>query len=192
MTKLSIFFIQSIFLISIISAQNGALTIDEIDQLRIQVLNLIDTFGNDDDPASSKPLIGSIIRLVFHDCAGPFNPGSDVTTLDNSIRLCDGCIDLENLDHSGLQSLAQEPIESICSQWRNKMNRADCWVTIGNIALEYSASLSTTPGDLPPLPYLFGRTECATSPDAVTNLETGGTEFPLAHLGLFIISVVMD
>ena len=177
-------YIFLLFLISsIISITNAALTPDEIDQLRIEVLNLIDTFGNSDDDASQKPLIGSILRLVFHDCAGPYNSGIDLTTLDNAIRLCDGCIDLENADHSGLQQLAQEPIEPICAAWSEKMNRADCWVTIGNIALEYSASLSPTPGTLPPLDYKFGRKTCQTSPDAVTNLETGGTEFPLAHLG---------
>jgi len=169
--------------LSIISITNAALTTDEIDEFRVEVLNLIDTFGNTDDDASQKPLIGSILRLVFHDCAGPYNTGDDVSTLDNAIRLCDGCIDLENPDHSGLKELAQEPIEPLCDKWSASMNRADCWITIGNIALEYSASLSSTAGTLPPLEYKFGRYLCSTSPDAVTNLETGGTEFPLAHLG---------
>ena len=100
-----------LFLISsIISITNAALTAEDIDQLRVEVLNLIDTFGNSDDDASQKPLIGSILRLVFHDCAGPYNPGIDVSTLDNTIRLCDGCIDLENADHAGLQELAKNQL----------------------------------------------------------------------------------
>jgi len=172
-----------LLLLLLISISNAILTRDEIDEFRVEVLNLIDTFSNFEDDSSEKPLIGSILRLIFHDCAGPYNDGNDISTLDNNIRLCDGCIDLENMDHGGLKELVQEPIEPLCNKWNNKINRADCWITIGNIALEYSASLSSIQGILPPLLYKFGRRECETSPDAITNLETGGTEFPLAHLG---------
>merc|ERR1719511_79334 len=76
-------------------------SVSEIEQLRVSVLNVIDTFGNEDDGPEFKPLIGSILRLVFHDCSGPHNPGSTSDTNNNDKRLCDGCIDLDKADHSG-------------------------------------------------------------------------------------------
>jgi len=154
----------------------------DIDALRISVLNKIDTFGNEDDGPEFKPLIGSILRLVFHDCSGPYNPGTTAATNVNTKRLCDGCIDLDKLDHGGLQSLAVEPLEEICSEFADIMNRADCWAAIGNVAIEYSHSLAVNTDPLPKLPYFFGREQCQLSPNAITG-DDPGTEFPLAHLG---------
>jgi len=162
---------------------NAAVTADDIDALRIEVLNKIDTTGNTLDGPEHKPLIGSILRLIFHDCAGPLNTGSTTATLDNTIRLCDGCIDVDLDDHNGIEELAMLPIEDICTAFSDRMNRADCWSAVATITLEYSAALSSEAGTLPDIPYYFGRIQCPTSPDAVTDLETRGTEFPLAHQG---------
>ena len=157
-------------------------TASDIERLRVSVLNKIDTFGNEDDGPEFKPLIGSILRLVFHDCSGPYNPGTTAATNVNTKRLCDGCIDLDKLDHGGLQSLAVEPLEEICAEYVEIMNRADCWAAIGNIAIEYSHSLAINSDPLPNLPYFFGREQCQLSPNAITG-DDPGTEFPLAHLG---------
>merc|ERR1719464_1057527 len=81
----------------------------EIEAFRIDVLDLIDSFGNADDASDAKPLIGSVLRLVFHDCAGPFNDGTTAASNDNARRLCDGCIDLDKGDHGGLFELAEAP-----------------------------------------------------------------------------------
>jgi len=146
-------------------------------------MNEIDTFSNEFSPSSDKPLAAHILRLVFHDCAGPENIGSTESTVNNDKRLCDGCIDLDLIDHKGLQNLAIEPLEPIYNEYKSRMSRADFWASIGNIALEYTASFSTKPGKLPSLSYYFGRIDCPLSPNAVTTSGTGGTEFPLAHLG---------
>lgn len=53
----------------------------------------------------------------------------------------------------------------------------------GNIALEYTASLSPKQGKLRNLEYYFGRIDCPLSPNTVTTPGMQGTEFPLAHLG---------
>ena len=106
-------------------------TSSDIDELRIAAMNKFDTFGNVDDPKELKPLIGSIVRLVFHDCAGPFNSGDTQLTIDNTLRLCDGCIDLDLNAHAGMEPFAVEPVEEICQLFRNKINRADCWSAVG-------------------------------------------------------------
>jgi len=154
----------------------------DIEAFRIDVLDLIDTFGNADDPPEAKPLIGSVLRLVFHDCAGPFNDGTTAASNDNAHRLCDGCIDLDKGDHGGLLELAVAPIEVLCLKYASVMNRADCWATTGTVALEYSVHLAREADVLPTLPYFFGRAQCLLSPNAITG-DDAGTEFPLAHLG---------
>merc|ERR1719464_1135072 len=159
----------------------------EIEAFRIDVLDLIDSFGNADDASDAKPLIGSVLRLVFHDCAGPFNDGTTAASNDNARRLCDGCIDLDKGDHGGLFELAVAPIEVLCLKYASVMNRADCWATTGTVALEYSVvrAREADPNNddvLPTLPYFFGRAQCLLSPNAITG-DDAGTEFPLAHLG---------
>eukprot|EP01084_Bolivina_argentea_P307539 531585_1 len=174
----------SILLLSIYSITFGdfqpSFSASDIDRLRISVLNKIDSFGNIDDPSSMKPLLGSIVRLVFHDCAGPLNTGLTQDDIDNNIRICDGCIDFDLADHAGLKGFAVQPIEEICMEFSSLINRADCWSAIGTIALEYASSLSSKTGSLPILPYYIGRNECKFSPNAITTSET---TFPSPHLG---------
>eukprot|EP01084_Bolivina_argentea_P306384 529439_1 len=158
----------------------ASFTASDIDVLRMVTLNKIDSFGNIDDGAELKPLIASIVRLVFHDCIGPYNPGETPSSLDDSIRICDGCIDFDAIDHAGIQEFALQPMVEICHPFADKLNTADCWAAVGTIALEYAASLSDKPGSLPSIPYFTGRRPCASSPDATISPTT---HFPSPHLG---------
>lgn len=110
---------------------NGILTAMEIDELRIRIMNEIDTFSNEFSPSSEKPLAAHIIRLVFHDCAGPENIGTTQSTVNNDKRLCDGCIDLDLQDHKGLEHMAVQPLESIYNEYKSRISRADFWASIG-------------------------------------------------------------
>lgn len=115
------------------SIVNGILTANEIDQLRVQIMNEIDTYSNEFSPSSDKPLAAHILRLVFHDCAGPENTGITESTVNNDKRLCDGCIDLDLKDHAGLNKLAVQPLEVIYSEYKSRISRADFWATAGII-----------------------------------------------------------
>ena len=87
-----------------------------------------DGFTTKDD----KPLCSATVRLVFHDCAGPFNPGETVETVDNTIRLCDGGLDLSLSDHAGLRQLAVDPLAPLFNKWADKFESiADYWVAAG-------------------------------------------------------------
>eukprot|EP01084_Bolivina_argentea_P129841 229277_1 len=116
-----------VLLIIINKIYGSILSASEIDDLRNALMNKIDTFSNDFTPKEDKPLAASIVRLVFHDCAGPFNSGTSEDTLNNSLRLCDGCIDMDIEDHAGLESFAVEPLEEIYQDFKTKVNRADFW-----------------------------------------------------------------
>eukprot|EP01084_Bolivina_argentea_P309445 535252_1 len=155
---------------------------DEIDELRIAIMDQIDRFSNEFTSKEEKPLAASIIRLTFHDCAGPVNMGTTERTVDTSIRKCDGCINLDLGDHRGLEQFAIDPLEKVFEHFSDRINRADFWAAAGNIALEYTHFLADNNDELPDLAYFFGRPECPLSPDALTT-NIPGTEFPLAHLG---------
>ena len=114
--------------ISMVYGQTSFTSLD-IDELRIAAMDLFDTFGNSVDGPEFKPLIGSVIRLVFHDCAGAFHSENGI--IDNTLRVCDGCIDFNNGAHGGLKEFAVDPIMALCQQFSDRINRADCWPAIG-------------------------------------------------------------
>jgi len=175
---------SALLLAQLISFSYAVLTPSEIDDLRVDILNAIDTFSNAFSPAADKPLAAHIVRLVFHDCAGPENEGTTHDTANNAIRRCDGCIHTSLQDHRGINQMAIQPLEPIYAEYQSRISRADFWAAAGNIALEYTASLSPKSGRLPRLPYSFGRPDCPLSPNGVTRQGVfGATDFPMAHLG---------
>jgi len=139
--------------IAVISGQTSEITAENIDDLRVEVREVMDRGGN------NHQLLARIVRLAFHDCSGPFDDGTGSG--------CNGCIDLENDDHAGMQSIIN-PLELVYDAWSGDMSRADFWATAATIALEYAKELDTEfPDDtLPSMPYYFGRVDCESSPDA--------------------------
>ena len=83
-----------------------SLSLSEIKSLELDIRTRIDTFARPDDPNESRPLLPTIIRLVFHDCAG-----SEFTTQPQG--LCNGCINIFNPDHNGLEYGAIYPLEQV-------------------------------------------------------------------------------
>jgi len=134
----------------------STVTIDDINDVREDIRQLLDESGNNRDA------IGAVVRLIFHDCAGPFS------TTDTGLSQCNGCIDEDNEDHAGLFNGAVDPLEEVFPLYSDIMNRADFWALAATLALEYAQELDeSNPGNaLPAIPYYFGRETCATSPDA--------------------------
>ena len=173
------------------SSSSNRVTAADINELRVLLAQaFVDSSDGDQDPlfGDPEPLIATTVRLVFHDCGGIPYESLNPRYNQNAITLCDGCIDLSNLDkHSHLEEFAVEPLESIYTKYQNKMSRADFWVTAGLLALEYASNpsigirnqsiLEVDP--IPNLGFWFGRPDCITSPDAD---ETGGT-FPIPEVG---------
>ena len=99
-----------------------------------------------------KPLAGSVLRLIFHDCGGP--PEGNVA---GAISKCDGCIELDNFgDHQGLERRAIEPLDDIyvgsVNNWDEKMSRADFWAFAANEAIRYTRESVSDAATLPNIP----------------------------------------
>lgn len=110
-------------------------------------------------------LIGSVVRLIFHDCSG--QQENNLSGIGGTI--CDGCIDLSNTAHAGIQSLAINPLEQIYTSnnnnWNNRMSRADFWAAIATIAIQYAQDLDNSNDILPNIPFYIGRQDCSASPN---------------------------
>mmetsp|Transcript_55931 Transcript_55931/g.93159 ORF Transcript_55931/g.93159 Transcript_55931/m.93159 type:complete len:384 (+) Transcript_55931:52-1203(+) len=119
---------------------------------------------------SDRDLIASVVRLIFHDCAGQ---REDVLTPIARNSVCDGCIELDDKHNTGIEELAIDPLEDIYNdspnQWQSRMNRADFWAAAATIAVQYAHALSNSGDALPNIPFFIGRESCSTSPDAEVN-----------------------
>ena len=120
----------------------------------------------EDEFSDNDRLIGSVVRLIFHDCAG--QQENNFSGIGGTI--CDGCIDFDNTAHAGLQSLAIDPLEQIYlssdNNWNTRMSRADFWATVGTIAIQYAQDLDRNTNDiLPNIPFYIGRQDCSSSPN---------------------------
>eukprot|EP01084_Bolivina_argentea_P164846 286523_1 len=122
--------------------------------------------------AGQLPLLASIVRLVFHDCGGI----NIQNTNDEDFTYCNGCMNLNDPQHAGLNEGAIIPLEPICDSFSHKgLSYADCWSLAATFALELAAekavdtlapfgivnNLEIIPGDIP---YYIGRDDCSTSP----------------------------
>ena len=121
---------------------NGVLSPAEIDDLRTKIIFKINNFNDPLHPQSDKPLAARIVRLVFHDCSGPENTGNGVDTVNNDIRKCDGCININLDDHKGLQPFAMDPIESIYNEYASRISRADFYAAAGIIYIDIYTQFS--------------------------------------------------
>eukprot|EP01084_Bolivina_argentea_P252145 423166_1 len=155
------------------------ITSNDIDILRIELRKLIDsttnlTIGNPEDQSKGKtprnrPLMASIVRLIFHDC------GTSNSSNSNQPVICNGCIDLNAMDHAGLYDNAIIDLENLyyneTNNWYTKMSRADFWATTATLSIEYASELQTNQtirpqlpfnpiAKLPNIPFFFGRIDC--------------------------------
>eukprot|EP01084_Bolivina_argentea_P251710 422261_1 len=162
---------------SFITILNASLDRDDIDRLRDLLIRKIDSFSEGSDDSKDKPLAGALVRMVFHDCAGTLRDEED----DGRVRGCNGCMNMDQIDHAGLRKKAVEPIAEIFREFSDKISIADFWAACGNVALEYTESLAPNGDKLPALPYFFGRKDCAMAPNARSKQDK--TEFPMAHHG---------
>ena len=154
---------------------------NDLDILSNEIINAYDTIGLGES-LIFKPLAGSVLRLIFHDCGGP--PEGNI---DGIISKCDGCIELDNfIDHVDLESRAIEPMEDIYimseNNWFEKMSRADFWAFAANQAIIHTRKEVNDNATLPNIPNYFGRIDCSTSPD-LNNTITEHKEFPSAISG---------
>ena len=114
-----------------------------------------------------------LIRLIFHDC----------------VTGCDGCLDLSNSANFGLAGIFQEVNTLYDNQFADTgMSRGDFYALAGVVAVREAAAqqdcivLQQPPNCTKPVPdmtILYGRKDCATSPNS--NMDFG---FPDAHRGL--------
>ncbi len=119
---------------NVVGLESHRLFNNDINYVRAEVSKLIEN--------SDRELIPKFLRLGFHDCVGG----------------CDGCVDMTNPDHRGLQ----EPIDAIyplVMKFEDRYSRADIWT----MATLVSADLAVVDGR--PHGYHFlmryvGRTDC--------------------------------
>ena len=105
-------------------------TAHHINDLRRQLRKAFDESGaSTDEKFNFRPLLASVVRLIFHDCAGPNNDDPNI------ISTCNGCIDVNLSDNAGLTQLAINPLEELFQdplyKWSEKMSRADFWAASG-------------------------------------------------------------
>lgn len=79
-----------------------------------------------DASGPEKPLIATTVRLTFHDCGGPHEPGDD----GHGPSICNGCVNLDNPDNYGLH-VAVEAMEEVYRYYDHAMSRADFYVAAG-------------------------------------------------------------
>eukprot|EP01084_Bolivina_argentea_P229649 387546_1 len=148
---------------------NSGITYCDIDTtLRNQIIPLLQQ--------NNGALIGSVVRLVFHDCAG------SSTQQNGPISICNGCLALNDPHNTGIEELAVDPIDNIYTaispnNWSSRMSLADFWADVATIALQYATTLAGN--TLPNIPFFKNRIDCATSPDCASD----GKQFPNEKLG---------
>eukprot|EP01084_Bolivina_argentea_P252146 423167_1 len=155
------------------------ITAHDIDILRNELRELIDsttnlTIGDPRDQNQGKtprnrPLLASIVRLIFHDCGT-----SNSSNISDPV-ICNGCIDIYSEHHAGLYENAIILLEDLfyneTNKWYSKMSRSDFWATTATLSIEYAAELQTNQtineflpfnpiAKLPNIPYYFGRIDC--------------------------------
>jgi hypothetical protein len=88
-----------------------------------------------------RPLLANFLRLAFHDCVGT----------------CDGCINMENPHHLGLQ-LSLDVLGPMVDQWKEEtqLSRADLFAFAGFTAAKYAFG----PGEVVDFDYAYGREDC--------------------------------
>lgn len=162
------------------SSYPTTVTSDHLSTLKTEIRALINTGISAPD---KDPLIGTIVRLLFHDCGGP-------SAIDDQVSICDGCIDyVGNGDHAGLYEHAVEALEVVYfdSDWCDIMSRPDFWATCSIIALEYALDNAVAEGTLPTIPYYFGRKTCGSSSapgiNSTAECDAGLKVFPSPILG---------
>ena len=188
-------------MLSMLKAQNyPPVTVQDIEDLRIDIRQAID--NSTTGPCGlitcdEQPLIGSIVRLVFHDCTGKNirqNPRNGRDRRNGRLirdNVCNGCFDFDDPQSAGLEENAFNKLEDIYqgvtsdNDWYLKMSRADFWIAAATVGLEYAAENQfripsaigcfNVPSSLPDIPYYFGRKDCPRSPEAT---EKDVFEFP--------------
>ena len=95
-----------------------------VHELRRDLRHRFDVSGH------GKPLIATTVRLAFHDCGGPHEPGDGGRPRDLSI--CNGCVNLDNPDNYGLH-VAVEAMEEVYHYYDHVMTRADFYAAAGTI-----------------------------------------------------------
>lgn len=88
-----------------------------------------------------RPLLANFLRLSFHDCVGT----------------CDGCINMENPHHLGLQ-LSLDVLGPMVDQWKEttQLSRADLFAFAGFTAAKYALGQ----GEIVDFDYAYGREDC--------------------------------
>ena len=138
------------FKIIALAGKYPKITADDVNNLRIDIRKARDVFLE----AGDQPLIGSVVRLAFHDCIGQnilqnkkTGKGKDCKLTENK---CNGCFDFDEPDNAGLEDNAFNILEDIyqgitCdAQWNKKMSRADFWMAAGKESM-LSFRLSINP-----------------------------------------------
>ena len=109
-----------------------------------------------------------LIRLLFHDC----------------VTGCDGCLDLDNIENNGLAEISQEMNDIYDNEFATSgMSRGDFYALAAVVAVRLGSAQQVCPQmdpnctlPVPDMSILYGRKDCATSPDS-----NGDFGFPDAH-----------
>lgn len=112
-----------------------------------------------------------LIRLFFHDC----------------VTGCDGCIDLNNIENNGLAGIFQEVNALYDDEFATSgMSRGDFYALASVVAVREGSAQQVCPQmdpnctiPVPEMSILYGRKDCATSPNS--NRDFG---FPDGHRDL--------
>ena len=146
--------------------ESEPLTQELMENLRMDIISRIRGFTRGDNPEDIDPLMATIIRLVFHDCGGVKYPNTDIKT-----GICNGCINIDDPDHAGLEFGAIYPLQQVyynsikvkmnkekgrkqteCDgsfngnpsgiKWNKYLTLADFWQLSGIIAIELGIYIS--------------------------------------------------
>jgi catalase (peroxidase I) len=118
-----------------------------------EVVNDILCVIPDDDIAGTR---GGFVRLVFHDTFG-------------QSRKMDGCIDVNNPAHGGLQEYIDE-LEPLVSKYHCQgLSRADIWAAASIVAISIAGG--------PNIPFSYGRIDCTHPPNDSDLLPTANQNF---------------
>jgi len=155
-------------------------TLAELKTLKQELINAYDTIALGESLVF-KPLAGSVLRLIFHDCGGP--PEGNTPGI---ISICDGCVELNDFaDHQNLEIKAIDPLDDIylgANAWNQKMTRSDFWAFAATVAILHTRNQANDNDKMPDIPYFFGRTDCTSSPDVDAQV-TQVKEFPAGVFG---------